>query len=405
MENNTSRRSFFGKTAVTSGLILADASAPKAQTDSVKPAVKKHTSTVELLNVGAACVGIGSHLNYDIWSPMVNPAAPKTWPVGRTTGMKIAYCWDKDFTVATAYGKRFGCEPVKNYYDMVGKVDGMIFGGFNEVKWWPQLTKPYLEAGIPCHINRPFAFSMKAAKQIIETAKKYNTPILCTDEREYIKESMVARQKVEQILKEGKIIVGGSGTNSAGNEYPAHGVHGLYFMLAIFGIDVKAVSFLSNGWWYEKTKTSINPMTWGILNLLYNGLEIPGAGKQNDPFIVCQHQKVSNSDASVNIHYTGKGGNITEGGNIQIEHHWDSGEPFNRLFYLFYPTILAMQRMFETHEMQWSYDYILKKTQIFLAGFKSHLEHKGAMVNVADIPDDWEAPCPDPGWMDESMFK
>ena len=64
-----------------------------------------------------------------------------------------------------------------------------------------------------------------------------------------------------------------------------------------------------------------------------------------------------------------------------------------------------MQRMFETREMQWSYDYILNKTRIFLAGFKSHLEHNGAMVNAADVPDDWEAPCPYPDWLDESMFK
>ena len=400
MENNASRRSFFGKTAANAGgAVLADASAATAQTDVVKPAIKKHTSTVELLNVGAACLGAdGSHLT-GIWSPMINGANKERWPVGRTTGMKITHCWDKDPNVAAEYAKKYGCTAVKNYYDMTDKVDGMIFGGFWEVKWWPQLTKPYLEAGIPCHINRPFAFSMKAAKEMVETAKKHNTPILCTDEREYIKESLVARQKVEQLLKEGKSIVGASGTNSAGNEYPMHGVHGLYFMLAIFGVDVKAVSFLANGWWYEKTKTSINPMTWGILNLLYNGLEIPGAGKQVDTFIVCQHQKASNSNASVNIHYSGDGG-----GNIEIEHHWDR-EEFTHFFYLFYPTVIAMQRMFETREMQWSYDYILKKTQIFLAGFKSHLEHNGSMVNVADVPDDWEAPCPKPDWLDESIFK
>jgi hypothetical protein len=398
MENNTSRRSFFGKTTVIAGTALAAAGVVSAQTGAVKPAVKKHTSTVELLNVGAACLGAGSHLN-GIWSPMINGAYPERWPVGRTTGMKITHCWDRDPNVAAEYAKKYGCTAVKNYYDMTDKVDGMIFGGFREVKWWPKLTKPYLEAGIPCHINRPFAFSMKDAKEMVETAKKHNAPILCTDEREYIKESLVARQKVEQLLKEGKTIVGASGTNSAGNEYPMHGVHGLYFMLEIFGVDVKAVSFLANGWWYEKTKTSINPMTWGIINLLYNGLEIPGAGKQTDPFIVCQHQKASNSDATVNIHYSGSGG-----GNIQIEHHWDS-EEFTRFFYLFYPTVVAMQRMFETREMQWSYDYILKKTQIFLAGYKSHLEHNGAMVNVADVPDEWEAPCPYPDWLDESIFK
>jgi hypothetical protein len=405
MEKNTSRRSFFGKTAAIAGTAIAVSGAVSAQTAGVSPAAKKHTSPVELMNVGAMCLKGNSHLD-GIWTPSINPGMPESWPVGRSTGMKIAYCWDRDYTVATAFAKKYGCEPVKNYYDMVGKVEGMIFGGFNEVKWWPQLSKPYLEAGIPCFLNRPFAYSMKAAKEIVERAKKYNTPILCTDEREYIKEAMVARQKVEQLIKEGKTIVGGSGTNGAAGEYPQHGIHGLYFMLAIFGLDVKSISFLSDGWWREKTKVVSKPMTWGILNLLYNGIDVPGIGKQTAPFIACQHQKPSNSDASVNIHYNGgKNGGVTAGGNIEIEHHWDSGERFNRLFYLFYPTVIAMQRMFETREMQWSYDYILKKTQIFLAGFKSHLEHNGTMVNVAEVPDEWEAPCPYPDWIDESIFK
>jgi len=54
--------------------------------------------------------------------------------------------------------------------------------------------------------------------------------------------------------------------------------------------------------------------------------------------------------------------------------------------------------------MQWSYDYILRKTKIFLTGFKSHVDHNGAMVKVDDLPDDWEAPHPWPDWIDERIF-
>ena len=63
-----------------------------------------------------------------------------------------------------------------------------------------------------------------------------------------------------------------------------------------------------------------------------------------------------------------------------------------------------MERMFETREMPQSYDYMLKKTRIFLAGFKSHLEHNGGLVSVDDLPDDWEAPNPYPDWIDSSIF-
>jgi hypothetical protein len=63
-----------------------------------------------------------------------------------------------------------------------------------------------------------------------------------------------------------------------------------------------------------------------------------------------------------------------------------------------------MQRLFETRQMQWSHEYILQKTKIFLTAFKSHLEHRGALIRVDDLPDDWEAPSPYADWIDERIF-
>ncbi len=390
MEKKLSRRSFFGKTAVTGGALVAG-----TRTAQSKPGIKNPTT--ELLRVGVIALGSNSHMNYRIWAPTINPTEPDVWPI-RSTRMLITHAWDSRPEIAENFAAKFKCEAVKNYYDMVGKVDGMIFAGFNEVKWWPQLTKPYLEAGIPCFINRPFAYSMKDANEIVETARKHNTPILCTDEREYIKEAIVGRAKIKELLKAGKTILGGNSDNSAGYEYPQHGVHGLYYMLAIFGLDVDKVSLQADGWWREKTPTALTPMKWGLLSLQYNGINIPGAGEQTKPFVVSQQQLSGyGSNANVRIYYSG--------GWLDINNHWTRGEPMDRLYYLFFPTVFAMQRLFETRKMQWSYDYILKKTRIFLTGFKSHLEHGGAMISVNDLPDDWEAPCPYADWIDESIFK
>ncbi|MHB9027584.1 MAG: Gfo/Idh/MocA family oxidoreductase [Candidatus Latescibacterota bacterium] len=392
MDQKKSRRTFLGSATIAAG---AAASAAAQNTPMVKP---KKRSSVELLNVGIVALGDNSHMNYSIWAPTINPVEPDRWPVGRTTRMNISHCWDRDPALAAAFAKKYKCEAVKSYDDMVGKVDGMIFAGFNEVKWWPQLTKPYLEAGIPCYINRPFALSMKAAKEMVETARKHNTPILCTDEREYIKEAQVGRAKVVQLLKEGKTILGATGDNSAGYEYPQHGVHGLYFMLAILGLDVEEVSLQADGWWRETTAAVKNPMHWGNLSLRYNGIQIEGGPEQKKPFVSTQLQLSGQAaNAGMRIYYSG--------GWWDIMNYWEAGEPMNRLYQLFFPTVLAMQRMFETRKMQWSYDYILQKTRIFLAGFKSQVEHGGAMVRVADLPDDWEAPHPWPDWIDESIFR
>jgi hypothetical protein len=47
---------------------------------------------------------------------------------------------------------------------------------------------------------------------------------------------------------------------------------------------------------------------------------------------------------------------------------------------------------------------ILRRRRIFLAGFEPLIEHDGAMIRVADLPEDWEAPCPYPDWIDEKIF-
>ncbi len=392
MEKQKSRRSFFGKAAaVAAGSTLA--ATPQAYAQS-----RRKTSSVELIQVGAACLSDNSHMNYRIWAPTINQTDPERWPIGRTTRMRITHCWDRDYKVAQEFAKQYKCEAVKNYYDMTDKVDGMIFAGFNEVKWWPQLSKPYLEAGVPCYLNRPFAYSMKDAKEIVECSKKYNTPILCTDEREHIQQTNVGRKKIAEMLKNGFVISGANGDNSAGNEYPQHGVHGLYFMLAILGLDVAKASLQADGWWREVTKTAKTAQTWAQITLQYRGIKMDGVGEQTRPFVASQHQSGSSGDASMHVYHNGP-----FRGYWDVEHPWTTG--WERLFYLFFPTVLAMQQMFETRKMQWGHEYILKKTQIFLTAFKSHLEHNGAMLDVDTLPDDWEAPCPYPDWLDDSMFK
>jgi len=93
------------------------------------------------------------------------------------------------------------------------------------------------------------------------------------------------------------------------------------------------------------------------------------------------------------------------GGWWDIDNHWTYNDHAMRMYSLFFPTVIQMQRLFETRKMIWDYDYILEKTRIFLAGFKSHLEHNGGFVKPDDVPEDWEAPCPFPDWINEDIFK
>jgi len=262
---------------------------------------------------------------------------------------------------------------------MVDKVDAMIFAGLYEVKWWPQLTKPYLEAGIPCFINRPFALSMKDALEMVNTAKRHNTPILCTDAHEDMKESIIAAEKIKQLLKEKKNILGAEATTDA-RDYPGHGVHGLYMLLPVLGLDVEQVSLQAPGWWGKPLPRFPNSMEWGLLTLQYRGISIPGAGSQKKPFLGTVKILEGNygSRATLRLFFNG--------GWQDFDHHRINAREnlINQRYHLQSKTVFNMQRMFETRKMPWSYDYILEKTRIFLAGFKSHIDHNGMMIRLND---------------------
>ena len=74
------------------------------------------------------------------------------------------------------------------------------------------------------------------------------------------------------------------------------------------------------------------------------------------------------------------------------------------LYFYFAPQLVDMQRTFEGHSYQ-PFDVIRKKTELFLAGYYSHLEKGGALIPVNSVPVDWSPRHFKPGWIDESMFK
>ena len=99
--------------------------------------------------------------------------------------MRITHCWDIEYEKAKAVAEPYGCEVVKNFDDMVGKVDGVISGGYYNHPWNHILHEPYLEAGLPNLINRPFANSLAKARQMIELAEKNGATILAPSSHEH----------------------------------------------------------------------------------------------------------------------------------------------------------------------------------------------------------------------------
>ncbi|MBN1290193.1 MAG: twin-arginine translocation signal domain-containing protein, partial [Candidatus Latescibacteria bacterium] len=147
MADHTSRRSFLTKSGLAGAAALAT---------STSPAQAAPAKTGQKVKVGA--FGACTYSFWGIWADLLSPRGR----LGTSTlNMEISHLWDKDYDAAQKFAEKWGCEAVKNYDDMIGKVDGVACGGLYEVPWQHKMFRPYLEAGMPCYLSRPWSYRKK----------------------------------------------------------------------------------------------------------------------------------------------------------------------------------------------------------------------------------------------------
>lgn len=304
----------------------------------------------------------GAALSFDgeIRSPLLN--------------MQITSCWDVNPKLAAEFADKFGCEVAENYDDMLGKVDAIAFGGFYEVPWQHLLARPYVEAGLPVYLGRPFAYRLCDIDWILDLAAKHNTSVMATSVFEHFYQATYLRERLPEL---GTIKSVYGLCNS--NEYPAH-FHIQWFLYRIFGYDVDQVSLITDD---EREAKYLQE------TILFKGTD------SQPPFLATLH--ASSDVPHLHVRVVGdKGADSVEASR--------SPDPKETLYHFFSPQLVDMYLHFlgKTYQPP---DIVRKKTQIFLAGYYSHLERNGALVPVDDIPDDWSPRHYKPGWIDESMFK
>ena len=372
IKNYLNRREFLKTGAITgAGGMLGSASLSEAADNFAFQNPTLAPTSSKLLKIGIlGCEKGSSHID-TLWGPLINPPRDMT----RVTGMTITHVWDLENHVAEDFARRYEVPNiVRNFDEMIGKVDGIIMSGFQASFWFHKLAGPYLQAGVPIFINRPFAYSISAAQEMVTAARRNNTPIMCGDTHEYVKEVNIIRKKVEEL----KPLWGAMSDNSM-SDYPSHGIHGLYFLLACLGNDVRRVSYMTPDWRKPNGVISLEYEPHPGGNIWYAAQQLIATGQDN---------------AWIKIY----GKDDFEQTLWWEQSHWD------RLFFFFLPPLLAIQKMIETRVMPETYDQILKKTRIFLAGFKSVIDHEGASVAIDDVPDDWTAPNMYPDYIPDGYF-
>jgi hypothetical protein len=334
------------------------------------------TKNSKKLRIGAFCVGEGSFWTYSWGDILTTTGKPFNVSTLGTSAlnMEVAYVWDLNPEAAQKFAAQIGAKAVSRYDEMVGLVDGVAFGGFYEIPWQYRLARPYLEAGIPTYLGRPFAYSLRDIDTILDLAAKHNTPIMATDIYEHLFGVHTLRGKLKNVGK----IESVSGTCLT-NDYPMR-FHTLYMAAKIFGFDVQKVSLFTD---------DPNNSKYCVVTLLYKG-----SGDQ-PPF-----------PCSMSMSLTGDLYSFTVSGTTGIETEHLPQLPFRNddLLVHHMPKLLDMQRTFQGKNYE-PFDIVRKKTELFLTGFYSASEKGCAPVDVGTVPIDWHARPARPDWISESMFK
>jgi predicted dehydrogenase len=80
--------------------------------------------------------------------------------------------------------KKYGVPLVDQPTDMIGKVDGMLIEAVDGTVHLER-AKPFLESGIPCFIDKPFACSAADARKIVELSNKHHAPVFSSSSLRY----------------------------------------------------------------------------------------------------------------------------------------------------------------------------------------------------------------------------
>lgn len=130
--------------------------------------------------------------------------------------------------------EQLGVPLVDKPEEMISKVDGMLIesqqGGVHYEK-----ARPFLEAGIPCFIDKPLASTTADARKIVELADKKRTPIFSSSSLRFAPEvvqyqNAAAHGKVVGVLSHGP-----AGLHAGNPGLFHYGIHAVELLYALMG--------------------------------------------------------------------------------------------------------------------------------------------------------------------------
>ena len=163
-------------------------------------------------------------------------------------GVEVLYVWgETDEFAKNAAAKGNIPNIVKDPLEMLGKIDALIVD-HRHPKYHLEAATPFVKAGIPTFIDKPFCYRAAEGKKFLEMARKVGTPVSSFSSIAQsaatldIKEQLKDHGEISQVVRYGPVEL-----DSQYGGIFFYGTHILQPLLNIFGEDVERVKISKNG--------------------------------------------------------------------------------------------------------------------------------------------------------------
>ena len=316
--------------------------------------------------------GPGGH-TFNIWGEKMNAPGGSM----RTTGMLMTHAWCLNPNMRQPFTEKYPqVALVDDPREMVDQIDGVYLDDINAISLYPLLARPFLQAGIPTFVNRPFATSMAKGREMVETAQRHGTALLSASTWEFSESVGDVRAKVADLPD-----IKGYVAHNSMSDYYTHGLHGVWYIHAILRDEIargrgrmKAAAYHAPNW----------RVPGGMIVYEHEG--------PTQPYYGALHMVAGDRQAYMRIF--GDHGGDAEG---KIP-----GRPGQFMYNTWNALQLVIQEMFETGVSPETGDQMLEKLAMFLLPFYSVLKAGGVMVG-REVLEGWELPPPSPVLMEDGQ--
>ena len=143
---------------------------------------------------------------------------------------RISMVWDRDRAAAEAFAAEAGLATVLDEPNSaLGRADGVLVledPGDTHL----ELARPYLEAGVPTFVDKPFALSVEHAQEMIALAQTHNTPLMSSSALRFAREVLEFKAQEKELVGDLRVAVA-----TGPNELVYYGIHAAELFYTVMG--------------------------------------------------------------------------------------------------------------------------------------------------------------------------